>query len=130
MRTERAPARRPTLPKVDPEMRRWCALLESEVAAWPRVTIRPMFGLGGCYRDGRIFAAIPRTRAVETPFSLLIKLPGARAVRLSKGRGPGAGWVTFAMESDADIGEALRHLGRAYEQAAAKKPRSRRSVRR
>jgi hypothetical protein len=130
MKTERAPARRPRLPKVDPEMQRWSALLEAEVATWPGVTTRPMFGLAGHYRDGRIFAAIPRTRAVETPFSLLIKLPDAREARLAQGRGPGAGWVTFALESDADIGEALRHLGRAYEQAGAKKARPRRRVRR
>jgi Luciferase len=129
MKSERAPARRPRLPKVDPEMRRWSALLEEEVATWPGVTTRPMFGLGGYYRDGRIFAAIPRTRAVETPFSLLIKLPGARGARLTTGRGPGAGWITFALESDADIAEALRYLGRAYERAGTKKA-PRRRVRR
>ena len=129
MKSERAPARRPRLPRVDPEMRRWSAILEEEVGSWPGVSARPMFGLGGYYRDGRIFAAIPRTRAVETPFSLLIKLPGARGVRLIAGRGPGAGWLTFTLESDADITEALRYLGRAYERAAAKKAGPRRRVR-
>jgi hypothetical protein len=76
-----------------------------------------MFGMVGYYRERRIFAAIPRTRAANTPFSLLIKLPGAKGPRLGKGGGPGAGWVTFAMESEADLAEALRLLGRAYEQA-------------
>ena len=98
-------------------MQRWSAVLEEELSSWPRVTSRPMFGLAGYYRDRKIFAAIPRTRAADTPFSLLIKLPGAQSARLAKGRGPGAGWVTFAMESESDLAEALRLLGRAYEKA-------------
>jgi hypothetical protein len=68
------------------------------------------------YRDNSIFAALPRTRAAETPFSLLVKLPNVRDERLKSG-GPGASWVTFAMESETDIPEALRWLGRAYERA-------------
>jgi hypothetical protein len=129
MKGARSQTGRPRLPKVDPEMRRWCALLEEEVATWPGVTSRPMFGLGGYYRDGQIFAAIPRSRAVETPFSLLLKLPRTRDRRLTSGRAPGASWVTFALESEADLGEALRYLGRAFEQAKETKPRARKKPR-
>ena len=100
-------------------MQRWCAQLESEISGWPDVTSRPMFGMLAFYRAKQIFAAVPRTRAVETPFSLLIKLPGARDERLRRG-GPGASWVTFAMESSTDITEALRWLGRAYQKARQK----------
>ena len=109
---------RPKLLKVDPEMQRWCERLESEVSSWPGVTARPMFGMNAYYRGKAIFAAIPRTRAMNTAYSLLIKRPSAdvRQARAS-GRGPGAGWVTIELESEADIAGALGELGRAYERA-------------
>ena len=110
-------AKRIKLPKVNAEMRRWCALLEEEVSAWPQVSSRPMFGMMAFYRGTKIFAALPRTRAAETAFSLLIKLPGVQHVRLKSGSGPGAGWMTFEMNSESDIAEALRWLERAYQKA-------------
>ena len=139
-------AKRLKLPKAHPEMQRWSAVLEEEMSGWPGVTHRPMFGLVGYYRDQRIFAAIPRTRAADTPFSLLIKLhsttqkrhstqrpraggpakrprgagtglPEAGGPRVAKGAGPGSGWITLAMESEADLAQALQLLGRAYEKA-------------
>lgn len=113
-------SKRPTLPKADVEMQRWSAVLEDEISTWPRVSSRPMFGMIGFYRGSAIFAALPRTRAAETPFSLLIKLPNTRDDRLGAASGPGAGWVTFEMESENDIPEALRWLERAYDKA---KPR-------
>jgi hypothetical protein len=113
-------AKRVHLPRVHPEMQRWSAVLEAELASWPRVTSRPMFGLVGYYRERRIFAAIPRTRAANTPFSLLIKLPDAKHPRVVRGGGPGAAWVTFAMDSESDLAEALRLLGHAYEKARAR----------
>ena len=73
---------RPSLPKVDPEVRRWCELLELELSGWPQVTSRPMFGLEAFYRSAHIFAALPRTRGADSPSSMLIKLPGVRAERL------------------------------------------------
>jgi hypothetical protein len=103
-------------------MLRWSAELESEISTWPDVSCRPMFGMVAFYRARRIFAALPRTRAANTPFSFLIKLPEGTQVKRSDGRrmsrgGPGSSWVTFAMESSSDIAEALRWLGRAYEKA-------------
>ena len=102
-------------------MERWCAALGEELASWPHVTSRPMFGMTAYYRGKNIFAALPRTRAPETPFSLLIKLPEARHARLKTGHGPGAQWRTFAMGSDADLAEAMKWLGRAYERAQSSK---------
>jgi hypothetical protein len=124
------PRSRPKLVKTDPEMQRWCALLETEISTWPGVTGRPMFGLYAYYRAGRIFTAIPRTRAVETPFSLLIKRSGAADHRLAKGQGPGTDWVAFAMESEAHLSDALRQLGLAYEQAGKRTTRRAHRVRR
>ena len=110
-------AKRPKLPKTNIEMKRWSALLGEEVSAWLQVSSRPMFGMLALYRGKKIFAALPRTRAAETDSSLLIKLPGVRDARLRRGSGPGAGWVTFEMNSESDIGEALRWLGNAYQKA-------------
>ena len=110
---------RPKLPKVGPEMERWCALLEDEVLAWRQVQTRPMFGLLAVYRGDRIFAALPKTRAAGTANSLLIKLPGVRNERLVASSGPGTAWVSFEMESSDDIPEALQWLQRAYRKAGA-----------
>ena len=118
-------ATRPRLVAADTEMRRWCASLEEEVGTWPDVTSRPMFGMLAVYRAGAIFAALPRTKAAETPFSILLKLPGVRDERLKNGRGPGAKWSTFAMGSEEDMPAALELLGRAYERASPKLARKR-----
>jgi TfoX/Sxy family transcriptional regulator of competence genes len=123
-------AKRPRMVPIDDEMQRWCETLIDEVSAWPRVTRRPMFGLVGLYRGSRIFAAVPRTRAVRTATSLLLKLPGSPQARqrakerqaLKAGAGPGAGWVTFEMQSQDDIPEALRWLERAYDKASSRSP--------
>jgi hypothetical protein len=113
-------ARQPRLPKTDAEMQRWCARLEDEVSTWPGVTTRPMFGLLALYRAKRIFAAIPRTRSVNSPFSVLLKLDAGDDDRLTAGSGPGARWSGFEMGSADDIRPALALLARAYEQSSAR----------
>ena len=115
------------LPKTNAEMQRWCTLLEEEISVWPQVNSRPMFGMLALYRGKKIFAALPRTRAAETEFSLLIKLPGVDHPRLRDASGPGAGWTTFEMNSESDIAEALRWLESAYRKA--KQPAKRKSPR-
>jgi hypothetical protein len=109
-------ANRPKLLKIDGEMQRWCALIEDEVSTWPDVSSRSMFGMRAFYRGPTIFAAVPRTRAMRTPNSVLLKLPNARESAADLGRGP-AGWATFALESADDIPDALRWIGRAYSRA-------------
>jgi hypothetical protein len=103
--------------KVDAEMQRWSSSLEEELLSWPDITTRAMFGMLAVYRRKTIFAALPRTRAPGTPFSLLIKLPGARDARLTAGKGPGAGWQNLALSSADELPDALAWLGRAYERA-------------
>ena len=112
-------AERPRLFKINDEMQRWCALLEQEVSGWPSVSAKPMFGMTGLYHGETIFAAIPRTRAPGSARSLLIKLPGVNDARLKSASGPGSGWVTFELESENDINEALQWLERAYERNAS-----------
>jgi hypothetical protein len=102
-------------------MQRWCAELEDEVSQWPGISSRPMFGLLAFYRGDTIFAAVPRTHAVRTPFSLLLKLDDAGDDRLTPSSGPGRRWVSFEMTSADDIAPALEFLGRAYEKARGRR---------
>src|SRR5437763_9311715 len=61
--------------KRSPEMQRWAAMLAEELEQWPGVTTKPMFGLTGFYRGKTIFAAVPKTRCLNTPNSVIFKLP-------------------------------------------------------
>ena len=112
-------AERPKLFTIDAEMQRWCTLLEQELFAWPEVSMKPMFGMIGFYHDQTIFAAIPRTKAAESPRSVLIKLPGVKDKRLRSASGPDSAWVAFELESVNDVPEALMWLERAYQQTRA-----------
>ena len=113
-------AERPKLLKIDTEMQRWCALLEQELLAWPKVSKKPIFGMIGFYHGKSIFAAIPRTRAAETARSLLIKLPGLNDRRLKRASGPDSAWAAYELQSENDISDALTWLERAYETNALK----------
>jgi hypothetical protein len=123
---------RPKMPKwfpVDDEMKELSAMLEKEVSDWPGVSKRPMFGYQGLYRDGVIFAALPRSRAMKSPRSLLFKFPSMSPAILDSAkkdsridtdsRAPGPGWLMFEMDETSATKDALGWLGRAYE--AAKK---------
>ena len=123
MRREKRP--RPDLPKISEEMKAWSAALASEVTTWPYVITRPMFGMMALYRGKRIFAVLPRTRCMDFPNSLGLKLksPSPRIRRIAQ-RDPHirfsdmkARWWSFEMSSNADIRPALEWLNRAYEAA-------------
>src|SRR5258708_8515361 len=69
-------SKRPKMPKffpIEDEMKELSAMLEKEISDWPGVSKRPMFGYQGLYRDGAIFAALPRSRAMKSPTSIMIK---------------------------------------------------------
>jgi hypothetical protein len=91
--------KRPKLPPVSEEMRRTFALLAEEVAAWPGVTMKLMFGFRAVYRKGVIFAMLPDKRSLEVAGALAYKM--------------GAEWKAFEVK---DIGGALAALQKAYEQ--------------
>ena len=120
-------SKRPKLLRVSEEMRQWAAMLEQELRGWPRVTSRPMFGLVGFYREGVIFAALPRTRAPSTPQSLIFKfnpMPPALRRRAEKDPridsekdSPNATWYSFELDSEKDFSDALWWLNRAYDAA-------------
>jgi hypothetical protein len=110
---------------IDDEMKELSAMLEKEISDWPGVSKRPMFGYQGLYRDGAIFAALPRSRAMKSPTSIMIKFASITPAilesakkdsRLGTGsKMSGAGWFFFELDEASAMPSALGWLGRAYE---------------
>jgi hypothetical protein len=104
---------------VSEEIKRLAGLLEDEMLGWPNVTSRPMFGLNGIYRGPNIFAVLPRTRAMEVPDSIafrLLKRPRNIIDQLANDKQivnstPDAKWISFVIESDAEIHTAPKVAG-------------------
>ncbi|HYS23189.1 MAG TPA: hypothetical protein VER56_04590 [Candidatus Eisenbacteria bacterium] len=125
-------SKRPKMPKffpIDDEMKELSAMLEKEVADWPAISKKPMFGYQGLYRGGKIFAALPRSRAMRSPRSLMFKFSSMtpailesanRDSRVNTVSGmSGGGWFFFELDEASATKDALGWLARAYE--AAKK---------
>jgi hypothetical protein len=116
--------RGPSLIKISNEMVVWSGLLAAEVAGWPGVTTRPMFGLTALYRGKEIFAALPKTRGMGSANAVAFKVVGApakvmgqmkRDARIQETTMGSAKWFVFEMESDGDLRGVLAWLGVAYE---------------
>lgn len=117
------------MPPVGEQMKAWSAALAAEVSDWPKVTARSFFGFTAFYRGESMFAALPRTRAMLTPNSLVLKLPDAGvplqkrltsdprigSMNMNKAR-----WYTFELTSDSDLHDALDWISRAYDAAKAR----------
>jgi len=127
-KTAKPKTRRPKMPKwfpVDDEMKELSAMLEKEVSDWPGISMRPMFGYQGLYRSGKIFAALPRSRAMKSPRSLMFKFASMTPATLECARNDsridsisgmsGAGWFFFELDDASATKGALGWLGRAYE---------------
>lgn len=130
-------AARPPMLRVNEEMKEWAGLLEAELSKWPEVSAKPMFGMRAFYRKRRIFAAVPRTRALNSPTSVIFKLhaqsSGKKANnwdrqrqfhdmednRLKELRMTSAGWLSFELNSAEDIRDALYWFEQAYNKAQA-----------
>src|SRR5262249_49911681 len=121
---------RPKLPKISEEMKAWSAALGAEVAWWPGISTRGMFGFTALYRSDQIFAVLPRTRGMGTPNSIAFKLesPSARTrkllgtdSRVGETQMQAARWFTFELNSDQDLHDGLEWIGRAYEAAGKRK---------
>src|SRR5437763_13016241 len=128
-------ASRPTMPKIDDDMRHLCASIGGELSTWPRVISRRMFGMVGFYREGlnkpTIFAALPDKRALSSPRAIAFKLDKPKPAQLSRMKsearlstavfsGRAVKWFEFSLESPADIPGALFWLGEAYTAARHK----------
>lgn len=96
-------------------------MLAGELATWPGVRSKPMFGLVGFYRKDKIFAALPRTRALTSPDSIIFKFHSesaeTRKARRQSLEYPATGWRSFELQSPDDLRAALRWLDLAYRMA-------------
>src|SRR5260370_33447727 len=127
-KTAKAKSKRPKMPMffpIDDEMKELSAMLEKEIADWPGVSMKPMFGYQGLYRDGRIFSALPRSRAMRSPRSLMIKFASASPAILASAKKDSRAGTASAMSSAGwrfvDLHDAsasrgdLEWLGLAYD---------------
>ena len=104
-------------------------MLEGEVSDWPEVSKKNMFGYQGLYRNGQIFAALPRSKAMKSPRSLMLKFAIASPTMLNSlekdsridtvSGMSGARWFFFELDEASAMKDALGWLARAYD--AAKK---------
>lgn len=126
-KSNRSRPRMPSWFPLDDEMKQLSAMLEGEVSGWPGVSKKNMFGYQGLYRNGKIFAALPRTRAMKSPRSLMLKFANASPIILnslekdsrvdSVSGMSGARWFFFELDEASAVKDALGWLSRAYEAA-------------
>lgn len=114
------------LPIASEQMKAWSTALADEMSGWPQVSVRSFFGFSALYRGDFMFAALPRTRAMQTPNTLVFKVENPSSslrTRLAKDDRVGSmsmrkvRWFTFELTSDRDLHHALDWLGLAYEAA-------------
>jgi hypothetical protein len=125
MKARKTKRARPKMPLISEEMKLWSAMLGKELSVWPQVSSRPMFGMLGYYRGKKIFAALPVTRGIKTPNSLIFRFSpmppelqqrALKEPRIDMDRKiPGAKWFSFDLNSEADLRDALWWLNQAYE---------------
>lgn len=132
MKSKQKASKRPKMLRISEEMKQWSAMLEEELRGWPHVSSRPMFGFTGMYRENAIFAALPRSRAMVTPNSVIFRfdpMPDELSRRAQEDpridferQAPGKRWFSFAVSSPEDLRDALWWLDQAY-RSASKAPR-------
>lgn len=119
-------SRRPCFPAISDQMKAWAGALAADLADWPQVSMRPMFGFTACYRRDVIFALLPKSRGIESPSAIAFKLsePSTpmrkriesdsriRFTDIQKSR-----WFLFELARDEDLRDALEWLDRAYRAA-------------
>jgi len=118
--TEKRP--RPKLPRIQEEMRQLSDLLLGEILGWQNVSSRPMFGMTAVYRGKAIFGVLPRTRAMNTPYSVSFKIlsrnPGLKKQLEADSRilpsNSDKKWISFELRSGDDLPDAIRWFTRAY----------------
>lgn len=120
---------RPKLAVVSEQVKEWSALLGTELASWPAVTSRRMFGMTVFYRKGVIFAALPGTRAFNTPHSVAFKLhrktPRTLKLleadpRIAHPLREDATWISLELTDEKDLAIALKWFDLAYRNCLSK----------
>ncbi|MCU1305839.1 MAG: hypothetical protein JWN45_534 [Acidobacteriaceae bacterium] len=113
----------PRMHKISEEMKQWASLIATEISGWPSVTVKSMFGMTTFYRNRVIFGAVPSTRALGSPNSVMFKLstptPELNArldadPRVQTGK-PNHKWYPFEVASPKDLRDALTWFSEAYE---------------
>jgi hypothetical protein len=127
MKAEATKRKRPKMFHATEETKQLSAMLGTELSTWPKVTTRPMFGLRAFYRDKKIFAALPVTRAIKNRSSFIFRIEPLPAKLLERAKAepridtenaaPSAKWLSFMLNSEADFRDALWWLNQAYEHA-------------
>ena len=117
----------PKFPKISEEMRQWAAMLEQELKGWRQISSKPMFGMMGIYRRKKIFAALPVSRGLTSSNSIIFRFvpfPQELLERAKKEPRIGTGrtlqtakWISFELNVEADLRDALWWLNQAYERA-------------
>jgi hypothetical protein len=80
-----------------------------------------MFGLVGLYKNEKMFAALPHTKAMGSEKAVNFKLTSEENLKYATSTSriiadqSGSGWFAFEIESSNDIAIALEWLRRAYE---------------
>jgi hypothetical protein len=115
------------MPRISEEMKQWSAMLGQELSVLPKVTSKPMFGLRGFYRGKKIFAALPVTRAIGSANAFIFRFEPLPAELLKRAEKepristervlPGTRWLSFELNSETDLRDALWWLNHAYEAA-------------
>lgn len=125
-------------------MRGWAEALAGEVEEWPGVTVKNAFGMSMVYRNGVVFAALPKTRALYEEDAILIKF-NAETVQLAKlianetrflgtmeqsmakkhkSTRESKKWRILRFREDADVHAAIEWLAEAYGVARKDGPRA------
>jgi hypothetical protein len=123
-------------------MRGWAEALAGEVGEWPGVTVKNAFGMRLVYRNGVVFAALPKTRALYEEDAILIKFNAEssslakrianetrfagtmerRMAKKHKTTRESERWRILRIREDADVHSAIQWLAEAYQVARKGKP--------
>jgi hypothetical protein len=107
-------------------MKAWSLALESEVSAWPQVAAKSFFGFTALYREDFMFAALPRTRSLETASAIAVRMESRSTTictriekdpRVTSAPMESERWFAFHISSDRDMHDALDWIGLAYDAA-------------
>ena len=122
-----ATSRRVTFPPAAQELQSLIAAVAHEVSSWPRVQLKPMFGMTAIYRNGTIFGLLPKTKSIRDGDEIWLKFPKLTPAirkrisaesRIIPPRHPnGARWHTLSEITPEDYSFVIEWLGTAFEAA-------------
>jgi hypothetical protein len=115
--------------KITEQMKAWSAALDAELQDWQGVTSKRMFGMTVYFRKRVIFAALPLTRAFETPTTVAFKLYRQRPETLRKlnddplissSAREAPKWILLELHGEKDLRHAVKWFDFAYRECLLK----------